>query len=228
MKNFGSFIFNDKTIPGSLRDESIPGGDTYFTSIYESTLSRLLDAAKNKDFAIITAYRGDPNAKTKEEKRLVKARNVHNNQELRQILNSKKLGSYALVGTWQECEDDTIPYDQCPKDKLKVQVERSYFIPRHYTFSPNEFKTLLFNLAKKYNQDAIVLKINALNLNGVYDSKTEKELVKFEKTIALNKLSQAYSRFIKKLNVPFVFEGVETPHCLNIGKKAFRDDGFLW
>jgi hypothetical protein len=52
--------------------------------------------------------------------------------------------------------------------------------------------------------------------------------VKFEKGITVGKLSSMYSKFVKKMNVPFVFEGVETPNGIVYALKKFHDMGFRW
>jgi hypothetical protein len=219
MKSFKDFVVLKEN-----RDESITGLDTCFGVISESGLSRLWQKAQNTDFCIITAYRRKDRAgkdRTKED-------NVLANRELRSALNHHKLGGYPLVGHWQECELPDTPYDECPLDKRKDTIERSYFVPRFKDFDPKSFVELCFALAKKYDQDAIVMKVDSENLFGVYDSKTKDELVKFSKNIQFGKVQQAYSQYVKKLNVPFVFEGIETPTSLNFGKMAFRKDGFLW
>lgn len=211
MKNFKDFLKSD-------RDEIQTGLDVCFSSVCESTLSGLLDKSQKNDFAILTAYR----------KSNSKEQNVSLNRELRGTLNAKKMGVYPLVGQWEECQDDSIPYDQCPPEKKRVVVERSYFVPRNPNISPDEFKDLIFELGKKYKQDGVILKLETPPLFGVYDPTAGKELVKFEKGITVGKLSSMYSKFVKKMNVPFVFEGVETPNGIVYALKKFHDMGFRW
>jgi hypothetical protein len=216
--------FKEFVILKENRDESVTGLDTCFGVISESGLSRLWQKAQDTDFCIITAYRrkdGDGKDRTKED-------NVLANRELRGALNGKKLGAYPLVGHWQECELPDTPYDKCPIDKRKDTIERSYFVPRFKDFEPKLFVDLCFDLAKKYDQDAIVLKVDDFNLFGVYDSKTKDELVKFSKNIQFGKVQQAYSQYVKKMNVNFVFEGIETPTGTVDVRRAFRAAGFLW
>ena len=215
MKTFRQFVVDYKQ---EVRDEYLTKADVCFGQISEASLSRLWQQSQNNDFGIITAYRGN---ETKES-------NVLRNRELRNSLNQKRLGVYPLVGHWQECEDPSIPYDECPPEKLKDVIERSYFVPRNKNISPDDFKNLLFELAKKYQQDAIILKIDYLGLFGVYESKTGNELVKFEKNVRFNKVQQAYSQYVKKLNVPFIFEGIEFPECIGLAKEVYRKMGFLW
>jgi len=219
LKSFKQFVILKEN-----RDEYITGLDFCFDVISEGSLSRLWQKAQDTDFCIITAYR----RKDRDGKDRTKEDNVLANRELRAALNSKKLGGYPLVGHWQECELPDTPYDKCPIDKKKDTIERSYFVPRFKDFDPKLFVDLCFDLAKKYDQDAIVMKVDDFNLFGVYDSKTKDELVKFSKNIQFGKVQQAYSQYVKKMNVNFVFEGMEIPTCLNFGKLAFRNNGFLW
>jgi hypothetical protein len=201
------------------RDEYKTGLDVCFGQLCEASLSRLWEKSKNSDFAIITAYRSKNDIKT----------NVQLNLELRNELNKLKLGVYPLIGHWRECQDSSIPYDECPPEQLTDVIERSYFVPRNINvIGAEEFKDLLFDLAKKYKQDGLILKVKDSDLFGVYDSKTQQPIVKFDKGITFNKVSQAYSQYVKKLKTPFVFEGIEYPDGSSLVKKAFRDKGFLW
>jgi len=215
MKTYRQFIIEYKQ---DLRDEAVTGEDVCFQQIDEGSMSRVWEKLNNVDFAIITAYR----------KSNPKDKNVRLNRDLRFALNSAKLGSYPLVGHWRECELTDVPWDKCPADKLHDVIERSYLVPRNKDVSPEDFKKLIFDLAKKYQQDAVVIKVADLGLFGVYDSKTENEFVKFDKGVALNRVQQAYSQYVKKMDIPFVFEGIEYPECGAIAKAAYRKMGFLW
>ena len=215
MKTFKQYLTEKKSY---LRDEDITKGDVYFNQISEASLSRVWEKLNNVDFAIITAYR----------KAFSKEENVKRNRELRSELNVKKLGSYPLVGHWRECELTDVPWDKCPVDKLHDVIERSYLVPRNKDVSVDEFKKLIFDLGKKYEQDGVVVKIDSMKMFGIYGSKDETEFVKFEKGVALNKMSQAYSQYVKKMDIPIIFEGIEYPDCTSFAKAAYRKMGFLW
>lgn len=60
--------------------------------VCEDSLMRMLEFAKTKDFAILSAYRAE----------FSKRRNIERNRRLRSILNSMKLGVHQLVGHWLE------------------------------------------------------------------------------------------------------------------------------
>lgn len=205
-----------------LRDEVITGKDVAFHMINEAGLSRLLQriSQENNDFAIITAYRFNY---SKEE-------NVLRNRHLRGMLNDKKLGVYPVVGHWQECqlkdeEGNPIPYNNCPKDQLKDVIERSYVVVR--TGMPlEEFFDLMMQLGKEYNQDGVLMRVG--NEMGVFNPRSREIEFRLGNEIVLGKIAQAYSQHVKKLNVPFVFEGLETPNCVSQGKEAFYQMGFRW
>jgi len=158
----------------------------------EAGLSRVLDKIKTKDFAIITAFRGEFDKKT----------NIKRNRKLRGTFNTKKMGVYQLIGHWQECQDDTIEYRDCPKEQLVDVVERSYLVVKPNRMGQDEFITLIAKLTNEYKQDGSIMYlngvINIVDKNG--------SLFKIGSKVTLNKISQAYSQYIKKQSIPFVFE----------------------
>ena len=182
--------------------------------ISEAGLSRLLRKYESEeDFAIITAYRGN---KTKKE-------NIKRNRQLRGELNAKKLGPYQLVGHWQECELEDVPYESCPKDKLKDVIERSYFVPKREDMSSEDFSDLIATLCKKFQQDGAVIGhkglIQIVEPNG--------NTFKIGTSTSLGKITQGYSQHVKKMNVPFTFEGVEVPGS-SIGNRVMRGHGLVF
>jgi len=158
----------------------------------EAGLSRVLDKIKTKDFAIITAFRGEFDKKT----------NIKRNRKLRGTFNTKKMGVYQLIGHWQECQNDTIEYRDCPKEQLVDVVERSYLVVKPNEMGQDEFITLITKLTNEYKQDGSIM-----SLNGVVNIVDKNgSLTKIGSKVTLNKISQAYSQYIKKQNIPFVFE----------------------
>lgn len=181
--------------------------------ISEASLTRLLQHYEDGSFAIITAYRADM---SKEEK-------IKKNRELRGILNSLKMGVHQLVGHWQECQLTNVEYKDCPKNKLKDVVERSYFVPKRNDMSDKEFEKIIHGLVKKFNQDAAVLYVDgtayALTRSGSKD--------KIGTKLTLNKIAQGYSQYVKKMKIPFTFEGVEQPGS-NSGMMIMNACGIKW
>lgn len=171
--------------------------------ICEASLNRLLDLYSRDQWAIITEYRT----------RFTKEENIKRNRKLRGILNQYKMGPHQLVGRWQECTLKDVEWDKCPKDKLVDTFERSYFVSKPNNFDENEFKNLMINLMTidDETQDAIVYsdgnKIYIIGGNGeIFDVFSE---------LKLNKIAQAYSRHVKKHNIPFIFEGMELPGSIS-------------
>ena len=199
------------------RDEV--GEDHYFTQLSEGTLTRLLSNAEKYDFAVITAYKSDL-----EDKARLRKENVLRNRQLRGILNDNKLGVHPLIGHWRECSID-VPYAECPPDKMIDVIERSYFVVRNNNISQDDFKNLIISLGKQFNQNAVIIKLSDnINLFFMNDGSS----VNLGTGITLNKLSQGYSQYIRKINVPFIFEGVEYPNSVSQGKEFFFKDGFRW
>ena len=199
-----------KTFKEFLTEENLSSFDELPNNalITEAGLSRVLQSIEEKDFAIITAYRDENDKKT----------NIKRNRNLRAEFDKRKLGVYHLVGHWQECSIKNISYKECPKDKLTHVIERSFLVPRNENISQQDFEKLIKELTKKYDQDGSVLKIN----KEVRVVEKTGESFKIGDKISLNKISQAYSQYVKKMNIPFVFEGVEVP-ATNFGRQILTE-----
>ena len=182
--------------------------------ISEAGLSRIIRKIKleKNNFAIITAYR-----KTNERKA-----NETLNTQLRGMFNSLKMGVYPLLGHWQECQIDNIDYKDCPKNKLVDVIEKSYLVIQPKTMEIDDFTKLITKLTKKYKQDGSILSING----DISIIEKSGKVFYIGKEITLNKISQAYSQYIKKKNVPFVFESIIPSG--NIGKQLFKLKGLLY
>jgi len=182
--------------------------------ISEAGLSRIIKKIRfdKNNFAVITAYRNVNDKK----------KNESLNKQLRGEFNSLKMGVYPLIGHWQECQIDDVDYKDCPKDKLIDVIEKSYLVVQPKTMETEDFKKLIAKLTKKYNQDGSVLSIdgtiNIIEKNG--------NMFQIGKDVSLNKMSQAYSQYVKKQNTPFVFESIIPSG--NIGKQLFQIKGLLY
>jgi hypothetical protein len=176
--------------------------------ISESSLTRLLSFAnqKHKTFAIISAYR----------KVFSKKQNILRNRQLRAIFNNKKMGVYNLVGHWQECQlldsnGDPVPYKKCPKNQLIDVIERSYFVVKPDDMPQEEFENILKDAMTidNHTQDGVAMR----DVDGIYKI-MDKTGERFEigTNLTVGKIAQAYSQHVKKINTPFVFEGLEIPN----------------
>lgn len=182
--------------------------------ISEGSFNRLLDRMKNNDFAIITAYRAN----------FSKKENILRNRKLRGILNNYKIGVHQLVGHWQEAPKG-VDYKDAKKSELTDSVERSYMVAKPDMMSDEEFKKIIMQCMTIDNekQDGAVYKKG--NVYYILYNNGEEEEIGTKMT--LNKISQAYSQYVKKTDIPFVFEGYEEPST-NVGKQMYSKHNILW
>lgn len=182
--------------------------------ISEGSFNRLLDRMKNNDFAIITAYRST----------FTKQENIMRNRKLRGILDKNQMGVHQLVGHWQEAPSG-VDYKDAKKSELTDSVERSYMVAKPEKMSDEEFKKIIIDCMTIDNetQDAVVYKHNS-TYYIIYNNGEEE---KIGDKMTLNKISQAYSQYVKQLDVPFVFEGYEEP-VTNLGKQIFKRHNILY
>lgn len=89
----------------------------------EASLGRVLQhiqGKKNvKSWGVVTAYRyGNTPAENKEA-----------NKRLQSQIRALGHGYFEMEGHWQECQDKSVNYFDCPSDKLVDSVEISLFVP---------------------------------------------------------------------------------------------------
>lgn len=176
--------------------------------VCEMALSRMLSQT-SEPFVIITAcrkYNADGTARSRKQ-------NIIKNRELRHELNVYGMGVHQLVGHWRECTDPTIPYEKCPKNKLKDTIERSYFTQKPSDVKLDDFLDVMVSLASKYEQDAFVFYDGEV-VYLIYPDRSgnsyKTDVIGTE--LSLGKIGQAYSQYVSNPNVTFVFEGIETYH----------------
>lgn len=110
--------------------------------IHEASLGRFMQHAERATevgFAILTNWRQE----------FSKKENLADFKELKTTLRGRGLGFNVLNGHWQECQDPTVAYDDCPKEELVDAIEPSLFV----TGIDLE---LAKRLGNQYEQDAIV------------------------------------------------------------------------
>ena len=182
--------------------------------ISEAGLSRVLSQVKSEqDFAVLTAYRGN----------YTKEQNIARNRDLRSELNKKRMGPYQLVGHWQECQDSSYDYKNCPKNLLKDVIERSYLVVKPKDMTPEEFREFLISMLQKFEQDGAVYRVG----NDINILEKSGNTFKIGSGMSIGKIAQGYSQHVKKTNVPFTFEGVEIPST-NIGRRLFQEAGLSY
>lgn len=181
--------------------------------ISEDSLSRTLSIIKDKDFAILTAYRGE----------FSKKENIIRNRKLRTQLNNYKMGVHQLVGHWQEAPAGK-DYTECKPDELTDVIERSYLVAKPDAMSSEEFENTICNLLTidGETQDAAVIK----NENGIFLIYNNGQKEQIGSDVSLGKINQAYSQHVKN-NIPFVFEGIEIP-VSNLSKQMYKLHNILF
>lgn len=159
-------------------------------TLNEISLGRVYQHYKQsseKGFGIITSWRAGN----------TKKQNLKNLKKLESDIRSMGYGFSKLEGHWVECQDEDIPYDQCPKDKLVASVEPSLFV---IGINKDEIE----KLTKKYHQDASVYA--GPETNGkvilIFSNGNTMNIGKFHPS----KIAQAYSKLRGKT---FTFEGFE-------------------
>jgi hypothetical protein len=153
----------------------------------EASLARAYQHVVEKkvpSWGMLTAYRY---ANTKKENQLA-------NKMLEKDLRSKGYGFFKVEGHWQECQDSSLNYVDCPKDKLQDSIEVSLFVP---AMTKEDAKSL----CKKYEQDAVIYggKETKGDAHLIFKNGSEDNIGKFQP----GKVEQAYSKF--KGGKTFVF-----------------------
>ena len=159
-----------------------------YDKLNEASLGRMCQyLITSERFAIITPWCGNNTEKE----------NLTLFEKLQNEIRSLGYGFVKLRGHWRKCQDDNIPYDKCPNDKLVDSIEPSLFIPK---ITLKEVK----RLTKKYEQDASIYGGPETNGNVVliYKDGKQENIGKFHPA----KIAQAYSKVCGK---SFVFAGFE-------------------
>lgn len=183
--------------------------------LMEGSFNRLYSILKKDTYAILSAYRVN----------FSKEENIARNRKLRGILNNYKMGVYQLVGHWQEAPDGK-EYLETPKNELKDTIERSYVVKKPKEMSIEEFRKIIQDCLTidGVTQDCGILHLKNNSWVG-YTSKGE--TFPIGEKLTLNKVAQAYSQWVKKLDVPFVFEFVECPSS-NSGKMMYTKNNIKY
>ena len=180
----------------------------------EASLGRVLQhiqGKKNvKSWGVITAYRY-ANTPTQ---------NKASNQILKDKLRSKNLGFFELEGHWQECQDKSVNYFDCPKDKLKDSVEISIFVP-------NISLKDIHQLGNLYQQDSVLYGGEDTKGNGVLVYKNGR--VENVGQMHPDTMQQAYSKLRNSKKV-FAFQrkkGTKRNMANLPGSSAEKDDKLI-
>ena len=180
----------------------------------EASLGRVLQhiqGKKNvKSWGVLTAYRY---ANTP-------AENKEANERLGSQLRAKGLGFFKLEGHWQECQDKSVNYFDCPKDKLKDSVEISLFVP-------NISIKDIHALGNQFEQDSVLYGGEDTKGNGVLVYKNGR--VENVGEMHPDNMQQAYSK-LRNTKKVFAFQrkkGARKTMANLPGSSAEKDDKLI-
>ena len=200
-----------------------------------ASLSRVLKVLdEGIDFIFITASRGSYSKKE----------NATNNNALIKYIRSEvglKIGAYKIIGHWRECsnelkDDETI--SDC-KGTVSNTLEETWLITKPDTITSEEFNELAQKVARKYEQDAYVIRMGGiLTLNGKDGSvwsdlgqATSSSLSSgFEKIVNVQGYSELSKMRKKGRSSNIVFEGiyVAVPKDSISSKRLFHEANILY
>lgn len=198
-------------------------------------ISRVLKTLEDgNDFLIITASRG----------KFSKKENAKRNSQLIKSIRDElgvKSGAYKLVGHWKECNhklEDGQKISDC-KGAIKDELEESWLIPKPKNIAPEEFLDIAKKVAKKYDQDAFVIRIDGkLTLNGkdgtVWEDlgKADKKSIStgFSRIIDVQGYSELKKQRNKGRNINIIFEDIAlvVPKDNNNSKRLFASANILY
>jgi len=181
--------------------------------IQEDSLQRTLKIIQNESFAIFTAYR----------KEFSKEDNIKRNRKLRAFLNQNRMGVHQLVGHWDERQKDG--------STINV-VERSYLVEKPDDMSDKDFHDIILGCLTidGITQDGAIIRFKDSNINNIYYLNAANDTLtvigsKINFSANAIKLSNAYSQHVKKINMPFVFDGEEIPQTI-LGEQMYSKFGY--
>ena len=181
--------------------------------IQEDSLQRTLKIIQNESFAIFTAYR----------KEFSKEDNIIRNRKLRAFLNQNRMGVHQLVGHWDERQQD---------GSIISVVERSYLVEKPDDMTDKDFHDIVLGCLTidGITQDGAIIRFKDSNINNIYYLNAANDTLsvigsKINFSTNAIKLSNAYSQHVKKMNMPFVFDGEEVPQTI-LGEQMYSKFGY--
>ena len=171
----------------------------------ESAFKRLVKILENDTYAILGTC----------PENLSKEQNIIRNRRLREILGLQKMSVYLLVGRWKATLDGD-------------EIERSYAVRKPQNMDYERFKEII--------RDCLTIDGETQNY-GIIHKDDDKWFLYYpnkEKSdsflgshIDFNKVAQAYTQWVKRIDKPFVFEFLECPSS-NSGRMMFRENNILY
>jgi hypothetical protein len=200
-----------------------------------ASLSRVLSVLDSGvDFVFITASRASNSKKE----------NTTKNNDLLKFIRSEvgqKIGAYKIIGHWKECSDELKDGETIADCKGSVQnsLEETWLITKPDTLSSDEFNEIAQKVARKYEQDAYVIRLNGkLTLNGkdgsewadLGDASKSSLSSGFEKIVNVQGYSELSKLRKKGRSAIIVFEGIYgvVPKDSISSKLLFQESNILY
>ena len=214
-----------KGVPTSFEDY----GDGFFSNgkltkwkncsntlmINEDSLRRTLEVIRGSSFAIFTAYKKT----SKTGKVFTKEENILRNRKLRAFLNRNEMGVHQLVGHYNEIQPDgsSIPV-----------VERSYLVEKPEYMSDKDFAYIVAGCLTidGETQNTALMKFKSKpDKYWLMDKNLVFTLIGTK--LSVDKIGDVYSQHVRKMKVPFIFEGEEIPSGM-YGCLGYKKSGYSW
>lgn len=202
-------------------------GCTNTALIREDSLQRTLTVIRQSSFAILTAYRKERLVHGKAVP-FTKQENIERNRKLRAFLNQNRMGVHQLVGHWQEAKSGVSWRPGLKANEVNDTIERSYLVEKPDDMTDEDFCSTIVGCLTidGETQDAALIKFES-KPGHYYLLTPQSKLMAIGTKLTVGKISQAYSQHVKKMDVPFAFEGEEVPDT-NFGKQLYRKLGFAY
>lgn len=180
----------------------------------EASLGRVLQHVQGKknvkSWGVVTAYRYGNTP----------AENRAANKVLADKIRARGLGFFQMEGHWQECQDRSINYFDCPKEQLKDSTEISLFVP-------NISIKDIHQLGNEFGQDSVLYGGEDTKGNGVLVYKNGR--VENVGKMHPDNMQQAYSK-MRNTGKVFAFQrkkGTKRNLANLPGSSAERDDKLI-
>lgn len=179
--------------------------------ICEDSLTRTLKAIENSSFAIFTAYR----------KKFTRKENILRNRKLRAILNGYKLGVHQLVGHYSEMQDD---------GNTEQVTERSYLVEKPDRMSDSDFCDIVVKCLTIDGeiQDCALCKFKSKPDKGFALVYPDYMIKTIGHKLKIGEIGKLYSQHVKKLDMPFKFEGEFAPEGSIASCVGYKSRGYTW
>ena len=147
--------------------------------------------------------------------------NRRRNKELQAKIKARGLFAYHVIGHWQASQDSTVAYKGCPENAPPDTIEEVFMLIKRTNVSRVDFQAHILSFVKEYGQECALVKQDEFYYLHFRDGTQERNDDRSRFSIA-----QAYSQHVKKLDIPFVFEGLLVPGSIS-GYRVAKNEGIV-